>query len=272
MARPEGFEPPTPRFVVWCSIQLSYGRLERRHIGRWVGVGKGLARKPFEQGPVHRRQVERSGLAKGEPAPPLPFPSLGISAPGGRCVKLENKAGTPLVRRFLGDSGRVEPFGNEFDSQLFQYLAAQRKYLIFLIFYLPAGKLPPACMALVRRALLQQQAPRSVAESCGHYRDGCRTIFHVNLSPQRFISIEVGEGTHRAVRPGGQSMRGSQFFKQLLRDDRGATAIEYGLILALICVTIIVSLQALAGENRETWTIVEEESTNAMDGTVPPVD
>ena len=26
MARPEGFEPPAPRFVVWCSIQLSYGR------------------------------------------------------------------------------------------------------------------------------------------------------------------------------------------------------------------------------------------------------
>jgi hypothetical protein len=27
MARPEGFEPPTPRSVVWCSVQLSYGRL-----------------------------------------------------------------------------------------------------------------------------------------------------------------------------------------------------------------------------------------------------
>jgi hypothetical protein len=26
LARPEGLEPPTPRFVVWCSIQLSYGR------------------------------------------------------------------------------------------------------------------------------------------------------------------------------------------------------------------------------------------------------
>ena len=25
MARPKGFEPLTPRFVVWCSIQLSYG-------------------------------------------------------------------------------------------------------------------------------------------------------------------------------------------------------------------------------------------------------
>jgi hypothetical protein len=27
MARPEGFEPPTPKFVAWCSIQLSYGRI-----------------------------------------------------------------------------------------------------------------------------------------------------------------------------------------------------------------------------------------------------
>jgi hypothetical protein len=26
MVRPERFERPTPRFVVWCSIQLSYGR------------------------------------------------------------------------------------------------------------------------------------------------------------------------------------------------------------------------------------------------------
>src|SRR5437763_8478220 len=27
MARPRGVEPLTPRSVVWCSIQLSYGRL-----------------------------------------------------------------------------------------------------------------------------------------------------------------------------------------------------------------------------------------------------
>ena len=28
MARPEGFEPPTPAFVAQCSIQMSYGRIQ----------------------------------------------------------------------------------------------------------------------------------------------------------------------------------------------------------------------------------------------------
>ena len=30
MARPAGFEPTTPRLGIWCSIQLSYGRLKER--------------------------------------------------------------------------------------------------------------------------------------------------------------------------------------------------------------------------------------------------
>ena len=30
MARPKRFELLTPRFVVWCSIQLSYGRFAHR--------------------------------------------------------------------------------------------------------------------------------------------------------------------------------------------------------------------------------------------------
>ena len=34
LARSERFERPTPRFVVWCSIQLSYERAPPRPAGR----------------------------------------------------------------------------------------------------------------------------------------------------------------------------------------------------------------------------------------------
>jgi hypothetical protein len=37
VARPERFERPTPKFVAWCSIQLSYGRTRARII--WKGFG-----------------------------------------------------------------------------------------------------------------------------------------------------------------------------------------------------------------------------------------
>ena len=30
VARPERFELPTPKFVAWCSIQLSYGRKKQK--------------------------------------------------------------------------------------------------------------------------------------------------------------------------------------------------------------------------------------------------
>jgi hypothetical protein len=54
VARPEGLEPPTPRFVVWCSIQLSYGRSGRR--GR-SGTG------PPRQGPATEVHSGRASLA-----------------------------------------------------------------------------------------------------------------------------------------------------------------------------------------------------------------
>ena len=74
MARPEGFEPPAPRFVVWCSIQLSYGRLEAAHIRTAGALGKyageeSLPLEPGEQRMVHRREQERVGLAAREPSP-----------------------------------------------------------------------------------------------------------------------------------------------------------------------------------------------------------
>ena len=56
--------------------------------------------------------------------------------------------------------------------------------------------------------------------------------------------------------------------KRLLRDTLGATAIEYGLILALLFIAMVGSLQGFAGENQNTWNSVSTAMADAVaDGT-----
>jgi pilus assembly protein Flp/PilA len=59
-------------------------------------------------------------------------------------------------------------------------------------------------------------------------------------------------------------MRGSRFFKRLLRDNRGATAIEYGLIVSLIVIAIMGAVSAVADEQNGLWAIVEQNVSTAM--------
>lgn len=47
----------------------------------------------------------------------------------------------------------------------------------------------------------------------------------------------------------------------LLADERGATAIEYGLIAALMALVIIVGLTALGGETGALYTVLDEIRT-----------
>ena len=55
-----------------------------------------------------------------------------------------------------------------------------------------------------------------------------------------------------------------KFFKNLIRDEAGATAIEYGLIAALIAVAAITAMQGLVDQLSDTFTDV----TTAMSGSV----
>ena len=54
-------------------------------------------------------------------------------------------------------------------------------------------------------------------------------------------------------------------FLRTLRDDTsGGTAIEYGLVCALIVIAMLVSLQAVADRTMAYWDRVEEEAVEAM--------
>jgi pilus assembly protein Flp/PilA len=62
------------------------------------------------------------------------------------------------------------------------------------------------------------------------------------------------------------------FFKNLIRDEQGATAIEYGLIAALIAIAAITAMTALGGELSETFAKTERELNTANDAPPQPED
>ncbi len=58
----------------------------------------------------------------------------------------------------------------------------------------------------------------------------------------------------------------SNITKDLFDDTSGATAIEYGLVLALITIAMIVALQNVATTTVGMWNNVNTRSTAAMTG------
>ncbi|MBC2664124.1 Flp family type IVb pilin [Novosphingobium flavum] len=57
-----------------------------------------------------------------------------------------------------------------------------------------------------------------------------------------------------------------QTLQSLLRDQRGATAIEYGLICSLIMIAIMVAVQGVASETNIMWGRVGSTLANATSG------
>ncbi len=56
----------------------------------------------------------------------------------------------------------------------------------------------------------------------------------------------------------------SDGLRRFLQDDRGATAIEYGLIASLVVVVVLAMMVAVGGENGALWERVGSEVGGAL--------
>ena len=56
----------------------------------------------------------------------------------------------------------------------------------------------------------------------------------------------------------------SRQLRSFARDERGATAIEYGLIAALVAVAMLAGLKALGSGNSGSWGSTANKATDAM--------
>ncbi|WP_226016912.1 Flp family type IVb pilin [Novosphingobium sp. FKTRR1] len=57
-----------------------------------------------------------------------------------------------------------------------------------------------------------------------------------------------------------------KLFRDLLANEDGATAIEYGLIAALIAVAAITAMASLGNSLSNTFSLVSNDMNNAQDG------
>ena len=61
-------------------------------------------------------------------------------------------------------------------------------------------------------------------------------------------------------------MQKRSFAKRLAADIRGTSAVEYGLILALVVLAMMAALSGVAGETLKVWNHVASESAKAHQG------
>ena len=60
--------------------------------------------------------------------------------------------------------------------------------------------------------------------------------------------------------------RAEALVRSFTRDERGTTAIEYGLIAALVAIGMLGGLRALGSGNTGSWTNTADKVSNAMSG------
>lgn len=57
-----------------------------------------------------------------------------------------------------------------------------------------------------------------------------------------------------------------RFLGRLMRSTRAATAVEYGLILALIFIAMVAAVEDVATQTTKMWTHISSKSEQAMRG------
>jgi pilus assembly protein Flp/PilA len=98
-------------------------------------------------------------------------------------------------------------------------------------------------------------------QGCCHYAGHCREIFHLRSGSQPFVS------TFRRNSVSPQSNRRGpmkDYLVALSKDESGATAIEYGLIIALVVLAMIAGMSRFASTTINMWNHVQSASKTAM--------
>lgn len=164
-----------------------------------------------------------------------------------------------LFFQWLGhERERYECGRSHYDREFLAQFTHQRRLRRLTGLDLAAWKLPQAPKCALGWTLLNQYVAPRIDQRCRH---------HENHSIVRKGFVNCRPLIHFAAAVGLRFGRGQSMMKRLMRlarDRRGGTAIEYGLIAALIIITMMVALKNFAGVSVNMWQNVSNKMQNPV--------
>ncbi|PAV69930.1 hypothetical protein WR25_02744 [Diploscapter pachys] len=151
----------------------------------------------------------------------------------------------PPAQRRAGEGQRNAALLIDDDAELLGQFAHQRGFGAFAGIDLATRKFPQVRHLLARRAPLQQHASLTIQHRRRHDRQQPLSPIADAMTARAYLRRLV-----RRLAPA-------------LRNARGATAVEYGLILALVVLVMIVALRGVAGVTVNMWTNVSDQVSKA---------
>lgn len=172
----------------------------------------------------------------------------------------------PIAARIVDEAGRRHRAIIERQPQLLGNLTAQGKARIFAGFDLSSGELPQSSVRLSGLRLLQQQPFVTIANDGSDDQQRCRIIFQTVPTLEPFLNADLRQPFTGTMIGGSEAMKLLSIFQGIVADNRGATAIEYGLILAMVFLAMVGALEAFGGEVTTIFNDVSSTSVSAMQG------
>jgi len=161
-----------------------------------------------------------------------------------------------------GKAHRFERRRVEIDPELLGDFPTKRGFRGFSCFDLAAREFPEPGEVAARRTALHQNALLRGNKSDGHDGHECRFIWQLALPPQPFVNGRLANRSHQK-RTRGMKMSKTSFLTRLFQDEVGATAVEYGLICAMIVLVMLTALSGVADESNKKWGLVSTAMNNA---------
>lgn len=166
-------------------------------------------------------------------------------------IKQENKRS--ITRQCRRKQHRHKRMDIHNDAEFLGEFTDQRSFRRFARVDLAARKFPQPCHGLASRTLLDQPCALCVPEP-----RRCDNHDHRLIAPSEVLKTFPLKsiGPLQGTRDRGNDML--SILRKLLRNSRGATLIEYALIIALMVIAMMVALRGVAVSTTNMWNNVSD--------------